>query len=69
LLYIINYQGRKDYICGYQDILYILLYLAVWAGYMRASTVPSGQKNGKTEAFSMDHFVLFTEPEVLQSLR
>ena len=47
-------RGRKDYICGYQDILYILLYLAVWAGYMRASTVPSGQKNGKTEASSMD---------------
>lgn len=63
------YPGRKDYICGYQDILCILLYLAVWAGYMRASTVPSEQKNGKTEAFSMVRFVLFTEPEVSRSLR
>ena len=31
MLYIINYPGRKDYICGYQDILCILLDLAVWA--------------------------------------
>ncbi len=29
---------------------------------MRVSTVPSGQKNGKTEAFSMVRSVLFTEP-------
>lgn len=38
---------RKVFLCGYQDILCILLYLAVWAGYMRASTVPSGQKMGE----------------------
>ena len=51
MLYIINYPGRKDYICGYQDILCILLYLAVWAGYMRASTVPSGQKKWENRGF------------------
>lgn len=60
---------RKVFLCGYQDILCILLYLAVWAGYMRAFTVPSGQKNGRTEDFSMVRSVLFTEPEVSRSLR
>ena len=67
MLYIKKYPGRKEFICGYQDILCILLYLAAWVGYMRASTVPSGQKNGRTEAFFMVRSAQFMEPEVSQS--